>query len=47
MYNEESEHLEYLVEGDFAKGFLWGITLSIPLWVSIFGWIKIFLSLVS
>lgn len=29
------------VEGNFTKGFTWGIFLSAPLWLSIYGWIKI------
>jgi hypothetical protein len=28
---------------NFAKGFLWGVALSIPLWVSTIGWVKIIL----
>lgn len=28
-------------EGNFAVGFSWGISLSIPLWISFFGWIKL------
>ncbi|MBM7690835.1 hypothetical protein JOC77_000238 [Peribacillus deserti] len=29
---------------NFAKGLLWGTALSIPLWLAIFGWIKLLLS---
>lgn len=43
MHNEEIVHVEYLEEGNFFKGLLWGIALSIPLWVSIAGWMKIIL----
>lgn len=28
-------------KGDFLKGLRWGIFISIPLWISFFGWIKI------
>ncbi len=28
-------------EGNFLKGLLFGTSLSIPLWVSFFGWVKI------
>jgi hypothetical protein len=28
------------MENTFLKGLLWGTTLSIPLWLSIIGWIK-------
>lgn len=26
--------------GNFAKGMIWGVLLSIPLWLSFFGWVK-------
>lgn len=29
-------------EENLPRAMLWGILLSIPLWVSFFGWIKIF-----
>lgn len=29
----------------FFKGLMWGIVLSIPLWISIFGWVKFIRSL--
>lgn len=29
-------------EGNLLKGLMWGVTMSIPLWVSFFGWIKLF-----
>jgi hypothetical protein len=28
-------------EGNFALGFSWAVTLSIPLWISFLGWIKL------
>lgn len=28
-------------EHDFVVGLAWGILFSIPLWVSIFGWVKL------
>jgi hypothetical protein len=28
-------------EGNFTTGLFWGTTLSIPLWISFVGWIKI------
>lgn len=31
----------YQEEGNFPKGMAWGIALAVPLWLSIFGWIKI------
>jgi hypothetical protein len=31
MFNEEE---------NFAKGMVWAVGLSIPLWLSFFGWIK-------
>jgi hypothetical protein len=32
-------------EGNFGMGFSWGVTLSIPLWISFLGWIKLLLHL--
>ncbi|MCL6601369.1 MAG: hypothetical protein K6T94_00705 [Paenibacillus sp.] len=26
------------VEGNIGAGLIWGILISIPLWISIFGW---------
>lgn len=34
-------------EGNFAVGFSWGISLSIPLWISLFGWIKLMINIFS
>jgi hypothetical protein len=28
-------------EGNFIVGMYWGTLLSIPLWVSFFGWVKL------
>ena len=42
MVHTEKEH-----EGDFYKGMLWATTLSIPLWVSFFGWINIIKIIIS
>ena len=28
---------------NFFEGFIWGTALSIPLWLALFGWIKIIL----
>lgn len=30
---------ERSLEGNIASGLFWGILISIPLWISIFGWI--------
>ena len=32
-------------EGNFAMGFSWAVTLSIPLWISFLGWMKFLLSI--
>ncbi len=29
--------------GNLFKGLLWGSLLSMPIWFSVFGWIKLFL----
>ncbi|SIQ21670.1 hypothetical protein SAMN05878482_101664 [Peribacillus simplex] len=31
-------------EGNFFKGLLFGTSLSIPLWISFFGWIKLIIN---
>ena len=36
MYRED--------EGNLAKGLLWGLLFSIPLWLSILGWIRLITS---
>lgn len=41
MHHQELQHSDYYEEGNFLKGLTWGIMLSIPLWLSFFGWIKI------
>lgn len=28
-------------QGNFLVGFLWGTSLSVPLWIAFFGWIKL------
>ncbi|SIQ31673.1 hypothetical protein SAMN05443094_102204 [Domibacillus enclensis] len=32
-------------ENDLLTGLRWGIGLSIPLWLSFFGWIKLFVGI--
>ncbi len=44
--NNESIYHTDTDKSNFLKGFTWGITLSIPLWLSIFGWIKILKNLI-
>ncbi|WP_377887488.1 hypothetical protein [Alkalihalobacillus sp. R86527] len=39
--------MEDYQEGNFALGIIWGISLSIPLWISLFGWAKLVLQLVN
>lgn len=34
-------------EGKFMKGFLFSTTLSIPIWLSLFGWVKIIFILID
>lgn len=34
----------YEEEGNLAVGLMWGILLSIPLWMSLLGWIRFFTS---
>ncbi len=41
------EIMHYQEEGNFAKGMVWGVSLSIPLWIAIFGWAKVVIKLVS
>lgn len=46
--NHQKEIEKYYAEdGNFFKGLMWAVLLSIPLWVSIFGWIKIISSFFS
>jgi hypothetical protein len=48
MFNpetQETEHIDNLPDGDILKGLSWGIGLSIPLWLSFFGWVKIIRSI--
>lgn len=35
----------YTQEGNFMKGLLVGASMSIPLWISFFGWLKIMIHL--
>jgi hypothetical protein len=30
-----------IIEGDFAKGFFFGIAIVIPLWAAVVGWTEI------
>lgn len=32
---------EFEESGSFGKGMMWATLLSVPLWLSFFGWIKI------
>lgn len=42
------EQISYTHEtGNLGKGLLYGILISIPLWISFFGWLRIFLSFVE
>ncbi|WP_157950913.1 hypothetical protein [Peribacillus acanthi] len=34
---------EYCTDLNLFKGLLWGTALSIPLWLSFFGWLKLFI----
>ncbi|HYK73581.1 MAG TPA: hypothetical protein VEV44_10785 [Pseudoneobacillus sp.] len=29
----------------FFKGFFWGMLLSVPLWLSLFGWLKMLITI--
>lgn len=31
--------------GNFVRGLYWGVLLSVPLWISLFGWVKLVLRL--
>jgi len=33
-------------QANFLKGLKWGVAISIPLWISFFGWIKMLYHLV-
>ncbi|WP_312099355.1 hypothetical protein [Niallia sp.] len=42
------EQISYTHEtGNIGKGLFYGILISIPLWISFFGWLRIFLSFVG
>lgn len=30
-------------QGNFAYGLVWGTSLSVPLWIAFFGWVKLLL----
>ncbi|TCN24172.1 hypothetical protein EV146_108287 [Mesobacillus foraminis] len=32
-------------QGNFLVGFLWGTSLSVPLWIALLGWLKIIINL--
>ncbi|WP_379132779.1 hypothetical protein [Paenibacillus sp. sgz500958] len=35
----KSEPVVRRTEGNIAKGLIWGLLISIPLWISVLGWI--------
>jgi hypothetical protein len=35
------------MENNLIKGFSFGVFLSIPLWLSFFGWVKLIISIVN
>lgn len=35
---------EHSQDGVFSSGLLWGTLLSVPLWISFFGWMKIIIT---
>jgi hypothetical protein len=37
----------YENDGNFFKGLFWGATLSVPLWLSFFGWVKLILEVIK
>ncbi len=40
-------YMEDNQEGNIIKGCMWATVLSVPLWISLFGWIKIIGSYIS
>lgn len=38
----KQESVKVHTEGRFSAGLLWGLLLSIPLWISIIGWFMSF-----
>lgn len=38
--NSEVFEMDY-ENGSFVKGMFWGVLLSVPLWISVFGWVKL------
>lgn len=42
--DKENEFEKYIAnehEGNFVRGAMWATMLSLPLWLSLFGWIKL------
>jgi hypothetical protein len=37
----------YETETNFFKGLFWGSILSIPLWLSFFGWVKLMIDFIN
>jgi hypothetical protein len=37
-------HETYETESHFFQGLFWGSLLSIPLWLSFFGWVKLIIA---
>jgi hypothetical protein len=45
-FSNEKQHMKEVVtwnhsDGSFSVGLFWGTLLSVPLWISILGWLKI------
>jgi len=38
------DHNQFAEDGNLFEGLFWATLLSIPLWISFFGWIKIFIN---
>jgi hypothetical protein len=36
-----------MIRGKFLVGMFWGTALSVPLWLSFFGWIKLFVAFIG
>lgn len=34
----KQENVKRPVEGNIANGLVWGVLISIPLWISVIGW---------
>jgi hypothetical protein len=37
--------MNYEENGSLVKGMVWGTALSLPLWIAILGWVRLFLKL--